>query len=322
MKRALLAVLLLGIAMFAFGPTPSVDPSAPEARARYHPETPAAAAALVAEWSRAPGVTPGAEAHLVSTSTARAEWAVVYLHGFSATRQELAPYPALVAEGLNAPLFEARLTGHGQSGPDLADATAEAWVRDVREALAVGRALGKKLVVLACSTGATASALVAAHDHLGPDDVTAFVFLSPNFGPVDRMAELLLAPWAPQWVPLVTGAERSWEPQNEGQGRYWTTRYPVKALFPMMATVEAARSAPLRQAKVPLRVFFHPDDPVVSADATWKAFGRWGAAQKRMTPVEGDGDRHVLVGDILSPSRTSSVARATVDWVRSISSSI
>ena len=46
---------------------------------------------------------------------ARTAYAVVNLHGFSATRQETAPLAERVAASLAANLFETRLSGHGHS---------------------------------------------------------------------------------------------------------------------------------------------------------------------------------------------------------------
>ena len=281
-------------------------------------EAPSAVARVVEDWARVPDLTPDTEPRIVwsSTTTGRTDWAIVYLHGFSATRQELAPLPERVAERLSAHLFEARLSGHGLPGEALADVSAETWLRDTREAIRVGRALGRRVAVLAASTGATLAAVDAAHAPEASAD--AYVFLSPNFGPADRLAELLSWPWADRWLPLITSPERSWTPDNEAHGRYWTTRYPVGALFPMMAAVEAARGAPLERVEAPLRIFVHPEDPVVSPEASWAAFGRWGSANKRMTPVDGPGDLHVLAGRILAPERTERLAETIAAWLRAL----
>ena len=61
-------------------------------------------------------VVPGAEKRITwfqGKENSRTEFAVIYLHGFSATRQELSPVPELLATKLQANLFETRLHGHG-----------------------------------------------------------------------------------------------------------------------------------------------------------------------------------------------------------------
>jgi len=59
------------------------------------------------------GLVPDTESRIVwANGEARTPWAVVTLHGFSATRQETAPLAETVASLLNANLYEVRLTGH------------------------------------------------------------------------------------------------------------------------------------------------------------------------------------------------------------------
>ncbi len=61
------------------------------------------------------GLVPGTEKRITWFAEGeRTAWSVVYLHGFSATRQETAPLSTLVAQALGANLFETRLSGHGR----------------------------------------------------------------------------------------------------------------------------------------------------------------------------------------------------------------
>ena len=126
------------------------------------------------------GVIDGAEKRIVWAGEPgeRTELVLIYLHGFSATRQEIAPVPEQIAAALGANLFETRLSGHGLENDALANVRAEAWLDDGIEALAIGRALGERLVLIGTSTGATLALAMAGH----PDftAVDALVFLSPN----------------------------------------------------------------------------------------------------------------------------------------------
>ena len=86
---------------------------------------------------------------------------VLYIHGFSASSEEIRPVPDKVAEALGANLVYTRLTGHGRSGAAMAQATASDWMRDTAEALAAARAVGESVVVIATSTGGTLVAAAA-----------------------------------------------------------------------------------------------------------------------------------------------------------------
>ena len=272
------------------------------------PDSPEAVAAVVSKREAAvEGLRPDCEARVTwgSTPGQKTPMSFVYLHGFSASRRETAPLSENLARHYGANLFEARLTGHGRTGEGLGQATAEEWVRDTREAIAVGRALGDRTVIIGCSTGATLAMLVAVEDQ---PDVAAYVLVSPNFGPRSAASGLLLWPWAEKWVPLITGETRSWEPENEAQGKYWTTSYPVSALFPMMAVVERARTAALDKVGKPVLMLHTADDPVVDVASIESAFIRMSSAKpKDRQVVDGTGNDHVLAGDVLSPGRTAQV---------------
>ena len=75
--------------------------------------------------------------------------ALVYLHGFSASRQEIAPVIERVAEARGANVFFTRLTGHGLDGAGLAAASLDDWLTDSRRALEIGARLGRRWCWLA-----------------------------------------------------------------------------------------------------------------------------------------------------------------------------
>ncbi|MGB2461586.1 MAG: alpha/beta hydrolase, partial [Candidatus Puniceispirillaceae bacterium] len=148
--------------------------------------------------------------------------AIVYIHGFSASSEELRPVPDLVAEALGANLYFTRLTGHGRGSAAMAGADVASWMQDVGEAMAIGRSIGDRVLVISTSTGATLAA-AAALDDATMENVGGFIFVSPNFGINSRAASLLTWPFARQWLPLIVGDSRNSEPRNMLHARYWTT---------------------------------------------------------------------------------------------------
>jgi hypothetical protein len=85
------------------------------------------------EISEANSIIPGTEKRIrwyQGSSNIKTPYSVVYFHGFSATRQEIAPVGDLVADALQANLFETRLTGHGQRRNALVGVRAEDWLDD------------------------------------------------------------------------------------------------------------------------------------------------------------------------------------------------
>lgn len=157
---------------------------APREEARLLPVTvdlPADLSGWLAEREAAIDPDLAARIEWADAPDAQTEIAIVYLHGFSASPREIAPVPQHVAKALGANLFLARLTGHGQDGAALATASAEDWWRDTAEALAVGQRLGRRVVVIGTSTGATLAAEAARDPVLG-QGIAGVVMISGNFG--------------------------------------------------------------------------------------------------------------------------------------------
>ena len=83
------------------------------------------------------GLVPGTEKRIRwyrGGKDQRTTYSLVYLHGFSATRQEIAPVGDMIADALAANMFETRLTGHGRTTGALQNVQAEDWIADAREA--------------------------------------------------------------------------------------------------------------------------------------------------------------------------------------------
>ena len=242
-------------------------------------------------------------------------YSVLYLHGFSATRQETAPLSALVADALGANLFETRLRGHGRQRELLESVRAEDWLDDAAEALSIAARLGKKVVVIGTSTGATLAAAMLGHPAM--DSVDTIVMMSPNFAPRDPGAAWLTRPAGPLLARVLVGDTRSWQPHNDAQARYWTTTYPTASAVEMMRLVDLAnRQLPANVAQR-LLLFYSARDSVVSPDASLRIFENTDAPQKTKIAIDNPGDpsHHVLAGDVLSAQKTNDVANDIVEFI-------
>ncbi|MDO5643198.1 MAG: alpha/beta fold hydrolase [Paracoccus sp. (in: a-proteobacteria)] len=243
--------------------------------------------------------------------------ALVYIHGFSASSQEIRPVPDLIGAWRGANIHFTRLAGHGLDGASLGQAAVADWARDVAEAVAIGHQIGEKVVVIGTSTGATLAALAARDPVLGPR-IDGVVMVSPNFGIRARGAFLLRQPLARHWLPLIAGRERCFTPQNERHRTFWTTCYPVTAGLPVAALVAAGAGANYRDARQPLLVIYAEADQVVDIPAAKQALASWGGPVTEVPLVMGPGDdpaAHVIAGDILSPGQTAPVATRINGWI-------
>lgn len=306
---AIVATLTLVVAFLA-GPRRIANPEALEVRVRA--SEPAAIQSEIAAREGAIGDVDSASAARVVFANpkrpARTPIALVYVHGFSATRQETAPLAENLARTWGANLFEARLRGHGRPGVALGSAQTEEWLSDAAEALEIGRRLGERVVVISCSTGSSLVAWLLSHGHA--EGLVASVWISPNFSPRDPASRLLTGPWGSQICAQIVGPERSWTPSSELHGRFWTTRYPSQVLVEMQATVDLALAADLSQHTTPLLMIYSPQDRILSPQAMERRFAEVGAATKEQQPFLDDTDpaHHVLAGDVLSPTTTPVLA--------------
>lgn len=264
------------------------------------------------------GIRPGAEKRVIwaAASEQQTPWAIVYVHGFSASAAEIQPVPEKLAQALGANLYYTRLRGHGRDGAALGAARADQWIYDMQEAMAIGRRIGAKVLLLSTSTGGSLATLIAAdpeHSH----SLAAAAFVSPNFGVNNAAAPLLTWPAARHWLPVLAGRERGFAPRNDAQAAGWTTQYPSTAVFPMAAVTRAAWQVDHADIATPALFVFHPDDQVVRADRTAEVTTRWGGPVSVFHPQPGpqdDPDRHVIAGDIMSPDATPAVTEALINW--------
>lgn len=265
----------------------------------------------------AEGIVPGTEKRvLLAGDEERTEWSVVYVHGFSATRQEVAPVAELVARELGANLFETRLSGHGLKEDALVDVAAEAWLDDMAEALAAGAALGEKVIVIATSTGATLT--TALHDHPLMQHVDSFVFLSPNYGLPDEGARMATGPAGQLLMRVVAGESYSWEPANEAQGLYWATTYPTASIVEMVRLMDRVdASLPLESPQRWL-VIYSDSDNVVSPQAIRDTLQQVDARemQKVLVDTTDYASHHVFTGDIMAPVQTAKTVATIVEFIR------
>ncbi|BAB47950.1 alpha/beta hydrolase [Mesorhizobium japonicum] len=320
-RRIVLAVLALVAVLalaFVYGPRVPVNTTI-----RFDPsvigDDPQAYVAK--EEAAVPGIRDGLEKEIVWANPmvhAKTPLSIVYIHGFSASKGEVRPLPDDVADLLEANLFYTRLTGHGQDGAAMTQGSVNGWINDYEEALAIGRAIGDKVIVISTSTGGSLAAWAATQPGAS-NGVAAIAFISPNFGVKASGAEILTMPWGKQIAELVIGKERSFVARNALHQKFWTTRYPVAATLPMQALTELAYRAPVEKADIPALFIFSDSDRVVRPDRTREIAGRWGAPHE-LVPVDdtGDPDNHVIAGDVLSPSTTAFLAQRIAVWVEAV----
>ena len=313
-KRLLLLgilILLLATAFF-LGPKPNMETaiipvSLPENLDAY----------LVNKESQFEDIVPNTEKTIIwaREDPSRTPVSIVYLHGFSATRQETVPLCDNLAKVLGANLFYTRYRGHGRTGEALARASVNDWLNDTMEALEIGKRIGEKVIIVGTSTGGTLATWLAQQPVNG--DVLAYILISPNYGLFDKRSEIITYPWGTALVKLLVDEEYAYEPVNEASAMYWTCRYPSVALVTMVALVKHVRKAGFEQVKTPVLVLYSPDDQTVDPMRTEEYFPRFGSSIKELRKVEDIRcpDNHVLAGNMRAPECTQLIRDIILDFL-------
>lgn len=244
--------------------------------------------------------------------------AIVYLHGFSASRREISPVTELLADRLQANVYYARLRGHGRSEQAMAEASVEDWIADVRAAYRIGQIIGKKIILVSTSTGGTLATWLNAQKNT--DDIIANIMISPNFGLANRAGEIVRWSWGLTLAKWINGSHHEFQPMNDYHRRYWTERYPMEALVPMMKIVDQVRELNKSHIRTPQLIVYSPDDKVINVDAVSKLAKQFTAAAVSLVPFtqSGDPSQHVLAGDACSPGSTAAMVSLLSDFLQAL----
>jgi esterase/lipase len=234
----------------------------------------------------------------------KTEYAVVYLHGFSASQEEGDPVHKEFAKKFGCNLYLSRLDAHGiDTAEPLANFTAEGLWNSAKEAYAIGKQLGKKVILMSTSTGGTIALKLAAEY----PEIAGLILLSPNIAINDKNAWLLNNHWGLQIAHLVTGKHRTVTDTTAIYAQYWNNRYVTASLVQLEELLETTmKESTFKKITQPTLLLYyfkdeeHQDD-VVKVSAMKRMFTQLGTEEnlKRQVALPNTGN-HVLGSPIKS----------------------
>ena len=251
-------------------------------------------------------VKPNNESRVVWANTPgeKTAYAVVYLHGWSASSEEGNPVHRKIAEDLGANLYLPRLASHGLDVEDaMLELTADALIDSAKEALAIAQLLGERVVIIATSNGGA----LALHLARAVNNLDALVLYSPNIEIYDWTAKLLDDPWGLQLARLIKGSDFNQIEMPETRKAYWYHKYRLESLPHLQAFVHyTMRPGTFRAVKAPVFLGYYykneeEQDKVVSVEAMLEMYNYLGTPdslkQKVAFPNAGD---HILASPLAS----------------------
>ncbi|MEM6647024.1 MAG: alpha/beta fold hydrolase [Bacteroidota bacterium] len=270
---------------------------------------------LAAEEAAVEGLRPGTERAVVWADGVNQQtpYSIVYIHGFGATRGETYPLADSLGQQIGANLHYARLSGHGQEGPDpMGEATITDWVNDVHEAYRIGQQIGERVILMGTSMGGALTTWFAAQPEAA--DLFAMVLISPAYGIRDTDSENSLRtvsklPWARRIVRAVIGERWSSLTGDVNRDYYWSREYRSDALVSFIQAVDLATGTNHAQITAPTLMIYSPDDAVISPPNIERIYPALGASRKDSVQVLNSADQydHVIAGDYMSPNTTDQV---------------
>ncbi len=193
---------------------------------------------LIAQENKNLNIREGNESRLIFADSIpkKTKFAVVYLHGFSASPGECETIYTNFSKRYKANLYAPRLFKHGLKDKEpLLNFTAQGYIKSAKKAIAIGKQLGEKLILICTSTGATAG-LYLASEH---PEINSLILISPNIDIYDTNSSLVTKPWGKEILKLVMkGNYQNWTPPL-GAEKYWYGKYRIEAIVQLKAMIEA-----------------------------------------------------------------------------------
>ena len=306
--RIFLIVFLLAAIFYLVGP----EPEMPQLKSDLPtiPSDPVSLEQMVNERESSLNVRPDNQGRIIWQNDSlkeATEWALLYLHGFSASWYEGYPVNMEFARQFGCNAYLPRLAAHGLVTDDaLVDMTPDALWESAKEALMVARGLGRKVLVMGTSTGGTLALKLAAEY---PQLVDGLVLYSPNVKINNGAAFLLSKPWGIHIARMVYKSEYrvTNEDFSSKECQYWYCKYRLEAVVYLQQLVEKTMKKEVFE-KVTCPVFlgyYYKDeenqDQVVRVDAALAMFDQLGTPEEnKVKTAFAEAATHVITCELLS----------------------
>lgn len=202
------------------------------------PREPVALEKYIAQKESVHRLKPDNEARIIwaGSTKKKTPYSVIYLHGFSASQKEGDPVHLNFARKFGCNLYLSRLSDHGiDTTEQLLNFTPDRFWETAKEALAIGKAIGDKVVIMSTSTGGTVALVLAASY---PSDVAALINMSPNIALKDPNAWLLNDPWGLQIARIVFGSNYQQISYPPSRQPYWNVKYRLESITQLEEMLE------------------------------------------------------------------------------------
>jgi pimeloyl-ACP methyl ester carboxylesterase len=245
------------------------------------------------------------------------EYCLVYLHGFSASQMEGHPVHRDFAKRYGMNLYLPRLEDHGRLDTNsFYTLTPDNYMQSAEDALDIAKILGKKVIVMACSSGGTLATILSA----AGEKIDGLILYSPNIDIADPLSAALLYPWGKQISNIVMKGDRNHIQYDTSCTKYWNSVYHMNGVFALKRLIKDNMNPETFQ-KINCPVFlgyYYKDevnqDHVVSVPRMLEFYDQLGTpAEKKYKVAFPNAGHHVISSQFASKS-IEEVKNETFNW--------
>lgn len=267
---------------------------------------------------------PGTEAQIVwncGSSLQKTEYALVYLHGFRASHPEGNPVHKAIAEHFGCNLYLSRHYEHGiDTKYPLLHLTEEKLRQSAHFAFEIGRRIGKKVILMGTSTGASLALYLAAKPDF-QDHISSLVLYSPLVRFHGIKEQLLMHAASRKILSIIPGRRFiiKTESTTYAEDRIWNNCYALGGALALGAFIQSTMTNELfRKVRCPTFIGYYyknnrERDKVVSISGIKKLAQKLRARTNSVSLMNFPGaQNHVICSSLVSKSVSAVIDRTKI----------
>jgi len=275
--------------------------------------------------SKAKGALINNEERLVRYSKGKTPVAILYIHGFGASRAEGEYVIDRVAAKFKANTYYLRLPGHGTNIEDQRDTHFENYLKTAEDTLLMMDKLGDKVIVVGTSMGGLLTSYLASKY---PDKITAIILASPFYEFNDKSGNIYAFNWGKHLVDAAYGDLRKNKNQdlNDPAFKYWyRNQYysSVQNISDLKRTI--ANSDVYEKVSVPVLLFYYyksAEDQDTSADVAkmlevYEQFGKASQPNPLNKKIQITEGAHVLLSEFVKSDKDT-IIKETEEFITKV----
>ncbi len=223
-------IILAGlIILYLLGPKPTkplIDPTLPSIESDIQ----VLESKITESESQFTRLKPDNQARIIwadSSKKQKTAYSVVYLHGLGASQGDGFPVHTEFSRRYGCNMYLSRLYGHGIDSEDaLQNLTPENYLESAMHAVSIGKKIGKKVIIMATSTGGTLALIIASYH----PEIAGLILYSPNIDFYDQASSILIKPWGLYLARLSKWSNYTSSDDPDSVRKYWYSKYRIEAL--------------------------------------------------------------------------------------------